>query len=65
LKPINTRAYRTLGLAYLEIGKKEAARRCLKTYLKSGPIDADQIRGIIDSAGLDAQTAKPEGIKEH
>jgi tetratricopeptide (TPR) repeat protein len=65
LEPINTRAYRTLGVAYLEIGKKEAATRCLETYLKSGPADADQIQGIIDSVGLDAQAAKPEGIKEH
>jgi tetratricopeptide (TPR) repeat protein len=64
LEPINTRAYRTLGLAYLEIGKKEAARRCLETYLKSGPIDADQIQGIIDSAGLDAETTKPEVTEE-
>jgi tetratricopeptide (TPR) repeat protein len=64
LEPINTRAYRTLGLAYLEIGKKEAAKRCLQTYLKSGPEDADQIQGIIDSVRLDAQTANPQGAEE-
>lgn len=57
----NIAAYRTLGLAYLEIGKKEEARRCLEAYLKSEPEDADEIQGIIDSMGVNTQVSKPEG----
>jgi len=53
LDPSNVYAYKILGITYAQIGKKEEAKRNLEKYLKSKPVDASQIEGILDSIDID------------
>jgi tetratricopeptide (TPR) repeat protein len=51
--PNNTKAYKMLGITNALTGRKEEAKKYFQIYLNSKPTDAQTIKAIMDSLGID------------